>query len=417
MDVGVLNMLIQRNNYIDKIYPFVDTEVIKVITGLRRSGKSYMLELIKERLLKDGRKPDQFISINFEKNREKELKEVYLLSNYLESRVEISSYEKVYIFLDEIQEVTEFERVINSLRATFPDKVDIYITGSNSQLLSGELATLIGGRYVQFVIYPFRFSEYLTAKGTNKKQVDELFSQYIIEGGMPFLATQSLPSPQHQNYLEAIYDSAILNDVIERETIRKPGILKKIFEYVLNNIGRIFSARNVSDYLKREENIEVSPDTVLDYLEAGTHAYLILPIKRYDIQGKKLLSTQQKYYVVDHGFREAIVGRNQQDIELILENVVLLELLARDYKVTVGRTNKYEVDFIAEKRYGGQTKKLYIQVSYLISSDKTHEREFRSLQSISDNYRKIVLSLSPIPTGMDGIEHIKLYDFLLDPEW
>lgn len=406
--------MIIRDTYIQSIIPFVDTELIKVMTGVRRSGKSMMLKMIREYLVNQGVDEEQFIIINFEEL----IYEPYLdyreLYRFIEDEI-ARKKQKVYIFLDEIQEVQSFEKVINSLRAKYDTGVDIYITGSNAKLLSGELSTLLGGRYIQFKIYPFKFSEYVKGKQSIGIQKDsfQFFQSFLVEGGMPFPVFQDFQYRDQANYLTDIYNSIILKDIIERENIRDPELLRRLLNFVLANVGRTFSANSVVKYLKHE-GISASVTSVLNYLGYATSAFAIIPLRRYDIQGKRFLSTSEKYYVVDHGIRQAIIGRNDQDIELVLENIVLLELMARGYDVYVGKTNQYEVDFIAEKKQAQKIERLYFQVCYLLASEETRKREFRALQEINDNYQKTVLSLDPITSGIDGIIHKNLIEWLLD---
>lgn len=406
--------MIERLHYLDRIIPFVDTELIKVITGVRRSGKSMMLKQVQNHLIVKGVQKEQIININFEEMRNESLLEYRALNNYLEESIENLS-SKAYIFLDEIQEVASFERVINSLRASYGNMVDIYITGSNAKLLSGELATFLSGRYVQFEIYPFTLSEYIKGKRSINIGLtnQEYFNNYLIEGGMPFPIFQEFTYTDTQSYLSDVYNSIILKDIVERENIREPEILRRLLNYVLGNIGRTFSARSIVKYFK-SEGINSSINTIINYLTFAQSAYAIIPLRRYDIQGKKLLQSQEKYYVVDHGLRQAIIGRNEEDIELVLENIVLLELMARGYDVYVGKSKDYEVDFVAEKKEKDGLVRKYIQVSYLIATPETREREFRSLKVIEDNFEKLVLSLDPITLSSEGISHYNLIDWLLD---
>lgn len=405
--------MITRNSYLKSIIPFIDTELIKVLTGVRRAGKSVMLKLIQEYLIQQGVEESQFIIINFEELRYHDYKDYLKLNEYLENQID-SIDNKTYIFLDEIQEVNEFERVVNSLRARYENKVDIYITGSNAQLLSSELSTLIAGRYIQFEIYPFSFEEYIRGKKSLgvKKTNNEYFKDYLVSGGMPFTVLQNFTYQDNVNYLNDLYNSIILKDIVERENIRDPGLLKRLMAFILGNIGRTFSANSVRKYLKNE-GVNASINTIINYLGFAKNAYAIIPISRYDIQGKRLLSSQEKYYVVDHGLRQAIIGRNEEDIELVLENIVLLELISRDYEVFVGKTNQYEVDFIAEKKQERGIDKKYIQVSYLLASKETREREFRPLKQIEDNHDKLVLSLDEFTSDSDGIIHQNLIEWLL----
>ncbi|NLN84334.1 MAG: ATP-binding protein [Firmicutes bacterium] len=405
--------MINRQNYLDAIIPFIDTELIKVLTGVRRAGKSVMLKLIQNHLIEKGVEENQIIEINFEELIYEPYLEYHALNDYLEERIaEIKI--KAYIFLDEIQEVKSFEKVINSLRATHGNKIDIYITGSNATLLSGELATLIGGRYVQFEIYPFTFSEYVAGRkslGEEKSDL-EYFQAYIVEGGMPFLAMQNFTYRDRLNYLSDVYNSIILKDIIEREKIRDPELLRRLLNFVLANIGRQISANSIRKYL-RNEGLNVSATTILNYLQYAKDAYAVISLPNYDLQGKTFLATPDKYYIVDHGLRQAIIGRNEEDIELVLENIVLLELMSRGYEVFVGKTNRYEVDFIAEIKTERGIDRKYIQVAYLLATKETREREFRLLEEIKDNYEKIVLSMDLLTNDSEGINHKNIIDWLL----
>jgi len=402
--------MIKRSLYLEKIIPFIDKDVVKVITGLRRSGKSVFLKQVEEYLINSKRDKKQMISLNFEDFTNEALKDIHVLHNYLSTRIKNSSNQKSYLFFDEIQEVPNFERVINSLRVEY--NVDIYLTGSNANLLSGELATYLAGRYIEFKMYPFRFKEYVEAKQQITKSnlaTRDLFDQYLVEGGMPFVAAENFTRNNQMTYLLDIYNSVILKDVLQRNKLRDSILLEKVFLYVLANIGRTFSATSIAKYLKNER-IKTTPETILNYINFGVEAFLIIPLRRYDLEGKKLLSTQEKYYVVDNGLRQAVIGRAEQDPELILENIVLMELLARGYQVHVGKLNEYEVDFIATK----SAEKIYIQVSYLLTTEETREREFGILEKINDNYPKILLTLDPLTSTRNGIEHVKIHDFLLD---
>ncbi|CAM3712168.1 ATP-binding protein [Erysipelothrix urinaevulpis] len=413
MDSRKGDTVIARDTYMNQIIPFIDTEVIKVLSGVRRSGKSMMLELIQDYLLKEGVLREQFIQINFEELKNEQYLDYHRLNTYLETEIEKKNL-KTYIFLDEIQEVDSFEKVINSLRASYNDNVDIYLTGSNAKLLSGELATLLAGRYVQFEIYPFKFTEYLEGKkeiGIEKSN-QEHFQSFMIEGGMPFPVLQNFSYQARVSYLTDVYSSIILKDIVERENIRDSDLLRRLLNFVLANVGRTFSANSVVRYLKNE-GIKASVTTVVNYLGYAVDAYAIIPLKRFDIQGKRFLKSEEKYYVVDHGLRQAIIGRNEEDIELVLENIVLLELKARGYQVSVGKTNQYEVDFVAEKKVENGLDRKYIQVSYLLASSETREREFRSLKEIDDNFDKLVLTLDPFTSDSDGISHLNIIDWLI----
>lgn len=397
--------MIQREYYMKQIRPFINTDLIKVLTGIRRSGKSVMLQLIQEELLSQQVRPDQMISLNFEDLANLPLCQPMALYQWIADKA-AAIKGKIYIFLDEIQEVTNWERVINSLRVAFD--VDIYLTGSNAKLLSGELSTYLAGRYVQFVIYPFSYQEFILANQLD--DTPQAFQKYLLFGGMPFLMNLHFQEGPSRQYLQDMYNSVILKDIVQRNNLRDVDLLERIIGYALSSIGHVFSASNITKYLKSEHR-KVSNDTVLNYLNACTTAYLFYKIPRQDLLGKKLLSINEKYYVVDHGLREAVYGYNACDIDPILENIVCLELLRRGYTVTIGKTGNFEVDFIAEK--GNQ--KCYVQVTYLLASPETIEREFRVYKDIKDNYPKYVVSMDELDFSQDGIQHYNIRKFLQLP--
>lgn len=397
--------MIQREYYMKQIRPFINTDLIKVLTGIRRSGKSVMLQLIQEELLSQQVRPDQMISLNFEDLANLPLCQPMALYQWIADKAAVIKG-KIYIFLDEIQEVTNWERVINSLRVAFD--VDIYLTGSNAKLLSGELSTYLAGRYVQFVIYPFSYQEFILANQLD--DTPQAFQKYLLFGGMPFLMNLHFQEGPSRQYLQDMYNSVILKDIVQRNNLRDVDLLERIIGYALSSIGHVFSASNITKYLKSEHR-KVSNDTVLNYLNACTTAYLFYKIPRQDLLGKKLLSINEKYYVVDHGLREAVYGHNARDIDQILENIVCLELLRRGYTVTIGKTGNFEVDFIAEKG----NRKCYVQVTYLLASPETIEREFRVYKDIKDNYPKYVVSMDELDFSQDGIQHYNIRKFLRLP--
>ena len=397
--------MIQREYYMKQIRPFINTDLIKVLTGIRRSGKSVMLQLIQEELLSQQVRPDQMISLNFEDLANLPLCQPMALYQWIADKA-AAIKGKIYIFLDEIQEVTNWERVINSLRVAFD--VDIYLTGSNAKLLSGELSTYLAGRYVQFVIYPFSYQEFILANQLD--DTPQAFQKYLLFGGMPFLMNLHFQEGPSRQYLQDMYNSVILKDIVQRNNLRDVVLLERIIGYALSSIGHVFSASNITKYLKSEHR-KVSNDTVLNYLNACTTAYLFYKIPRQDLLGKKLLSINEKYYVVDHGLREAVYGHNARDIDQILENIVCLELLRRGYTVTIGKTGNFEVDFIAEKG----NRKCYVQVTYLLASPETIEREFRVYKDIKDNYPKYVVSMDELDFSQDGIQHYNIRKFLRLP--
>lgn len=397
--------MIQREYYMKQIRPFINTDLIKALTGIRRSGKSVMLQLIQEELLSQQVRPDQMISLNFEDLANLPLCQPMVLYRWIADKA-AAIKGKIYIFLDEIQEVTNWERVINSLRVAFD--VDIYLTGSNAKLLSGELSTYLAGRYVQFVIYPFSYQEFILANQLD--DTPQAFQKYLLFGGMPFLMNLHFQEGPSRQYLQDMYNSVILKDIVQRNNLRDVDLLERIIGYALSSIGHVFSASNITKYLKSEHR-KVSNDTVLNYLNACTTAYLFYKIPRQDLLGKKLLSINEKYYVVDHGLREAVYGHNARDIDQILENIVCLELLRRGYTVTIGKAGNFEVDFIAEKG----NRKCYVQVTYLLASPETIEREFRVYKDIKDNYPKYVVSMDELDFSQDGIQHYNIRKFLRLP--
>ncbi|WP_172207114.1 ATP-binding protein [Lactococcus hodotermopsidis] len=403
--------MINRPLYLKQIIPVIDKDIIKVIVGFRRSGKSILLKLIQDYLLENGRAESQFIKINFEDFFYYDYRDPKQLHDFLKEKIAAING-KAYLFLDEIQEVTGFEQVINSLRVS--ENVDIYITGSNSNLLSGELATYLAGRYIQFFVYPFSFKEYISAKEElgESKGISDYFLAYIREGGMPFVVTQNLPLQIKENYLKDIYHSVVLKDIIERNSIRDVALLERVIRFALANTGQIFSATSISKYLKSQgRNVKV--DTLLNYLKYCVDALLFYPLARNDLKGKKIFQTNAKYYVVDHGLRETLLHDNETEIQMILENIVALEAFRRGYAVTIGYVGDYEIDFVIEKE--GQ--KIYLQVTYLLNASKTIEREFRSLLKLADNYRKIVLSMDLVLQPREGIEHLRVEEFLLREDW
>ena len=403
--------MIKRELYMKRIRPFIGSDLIKVLTGLRRSGKSVMLELIQEELINSGISGTQFISINFESMSNAYLCTAKALHSEIIKRV--STFKgKSYLFFDEIQEVEQWEKCVNSFRVDLD--CDIYITGSNAKLLSGELATYLAGRYVEFVIYPFSYEEFIQLYRSNFPETSQsdAFTKYLTVGGMPYLNNLKYASEPSRQYLQDIYNSVVLKDVIKRNNIRDVDLLERIIAYITANVGTTFSATRISKYLISEGR-SVSTETVLNYIRACEDAFLFYRVKRQDLQGKKILTVNEKYYIADHGMREAVFGGNMRDINLILENIVYMELLRRGYDVTVGKTNDKEIDFVCEKR--GQ--KLYVQVSYLLASEETIDREFGVYDSIRDNFPKYVVTLDEFDMSRDGIKHRNIRDFLLAPEW
>lgn len=403
--------MIKRELYMKRIRPFINTELIKVMTGIRRCGKSVMLELIKQELVESGISPSQFISINFEDMRYDHLHTAKVLHEEITRRA--SQIEgRAYLFFDEIQEVTDWEKCINSFRVGL--NCDIYITGSNAKLLSGELATYLGGRYVEFIIYPFSFAEFLELYRpiAPEASIQNCFQKYLVSGGMPYLANIRYEAEPSRQYLTDLFNSVQLKDIVKRNKIRDVDLLERIIAYVMTNIGTTFSATSLVKFFKNEQRT-VSAETILNYIRYCCDAYLFYQVKREDLPGKQILSSNEKYYIADHGIREAVFGGNTQNIQLILENIVYMELLRRGYSVTIGRVGDKEIDFVCTR----QADKIYIQVTYLLASDETINREFGVYDNIRDNYPKYVVSLDEFDMSRNGIKHRNIRDFLLMEEW
>ena len=404
-------MLVEREMYMSRIRPFIGKNIVKVLTGIRRSGKSVMLELIKKELRETGVSDSNFFSYNFEDLALSSLCTAEALNNEILRRRE-GTEGKVYLFFDEIQEVKEWEKTVNSLRATID--CDIYITGSNAKLLSSELSTYLAGRYVEFVIYPFSFSEFLTLYRLSfpKEGIPECFRKYMTLGGMPYLSVLNYNSEAAKIYLEDTYTSIALKDIAKRNNIRDIDLLERVMAYLAENIGRTFSALSISKYFKSEFR-KVSVDTILNYIRFSMEAFLFYQVKRENVAGKEILSTNEKYYIADQGLREAKYGNNEKDVELVLENIVFMELLRRGYTVHTGRVGDKEIDFIATK----QSEKIYVQVTYLLAGESTIEREFGVYSLVSDNWPKYVVSMDEFNMSRDGIKHMKVRDFLLADKW
>ncbi len=406
-----MKFMIKRELYMSRIRPFIGSDLIKVMTGIRRCGKSVMLELIKQELMESGIDPAQLISINFEDMNYSHLQTAQALHDEITKRVaEVKG--KAYLFFDEIQEVTDWEKCINSFRVSLD--CDIYITGSNAKLLSGELATYLGGRYVEFIIYPFSFREFmeLYRPVVPNASIQKSFQKYLLLGGMPYLANLRYTDVPSKQYLQDLFNSVQLKDIVKRNKIRDVDLLERIISYVMANMGATFSANSLAKFLKNERRA-TAPETILNYIKYCCEAYLFYQVKREDIQGKQVLASNEKYYIADHGIREAVFGGNTRDINLVLENIVYLELLRRGYEITVGRAGDKEIDFVCN-RHG---KKLYVQVAYLLASEETVNREFGVYDSIRDNFPKYVVSLDEFDMSRNGIKHQNIRDFLLAEEW
>ncbi|WP_405352074.1 ATP-binding protein [Fusobacterium animalis] len=403
--------MIKRDLYLEEIKKYMNKPIIKVITGMRRSGKSMILKLIQEELKNDGIDEKNIIYINFESLVFIDIKDFEALYKHIIKKT-FNKKGKIYILLDEIQEVKGWEKAINSFLVDLD--VDIYITGSNANLLSSELATYIAGRYIEIKIYPLSFQEYIDFASENNKKtplsIDEYFYQYLNFGGLPGIHIFNYNKEEIYQYIADVYNSILLRDVIARNNIRDIELLERVVLYIMDNIGNTFSAKSISDFLKNQGR-KLSIETIYNYLKALENAFIISKVQRYDIKGKNILETQEKYYLSDLGFRNAKLGYQSNDISSYLENIIFLELLRRKYKVNVGKKNNKEIDFIANLR----DENLYLQVTYLLASSETIEREFSPLKAIKDNYPKMVLSMDNLPeSNIEGIKRKRIIDFLLE---
>lgn len=404
--------MIERISHLNKLLPFVDKPVIKVITGIRRCGKSTLLRQIVQKLENKNVSPEQIILINMELMEFDHLKNYHDFYSYIKEK-QSKSKGKFYVLIDEVQEVNEWEKAINSLLAE--QNSDIYITGSNAKLLSSELATLLSGRYVEFKIYPLVFSEFLMFRN-NKKQrinINDEFNLYLKFGGFPGIHHIELEDSIIRQYLQSIYNSVLLKDVIVRNSIRDAALLDNISKYLIDNSGKITSAKGISDYMKSQKR-KASVDTVLNYIRFSCDALLFEKVERYDVKGKRLLETHEKYYMSDIGLRFATLGYTPQSISSQLENIFYLELKSRNFNVTIGKIDDFEIDFIATKG----NEKWYFQVCTNLTDQKVIEREYRSLEMVSDSFPKYVLSLDKgFETTSSGIKWMNIIDFLLDKSW
>lgn len=398
--------MLKRELYLKRIRDFYDSDLIKILVGIRRCGKSVILEQIIEELKNKGINEDHIIYVNFEFIEFEELTDYKKLNNYIKEKIKDSSM--YYIFFDEIQNVENFEKVVNSLRAS--QKVSIFITGSNSRLLSEELSTILSGRYVSFRINPLSYKEVLQLKCL-EKSTDEAFQDFMKWGSLPN-RFQFQNEEAIKNYLYGVFDSIILRDVVERLKIRDTSLFNLILQYIIDTIGREFSAENIINFLKNEGR-EVSTLTIYSYIEALCKALLIRKVYRYDVHGKAVLKTLNKYYVTDLGIAQIKNNKTEIDKSYAIENIVYNELIIKGYDVFTGKTKKGEIDFVATK----PNKKIYIQVAFSIPNEETKKREFGAYDNINDNYPKYVISLDKITYEYNGIKHVNLIDFLLDDEF
>ena len=396
--------MIQRKEYFDKLVGYKDKKIIKVITGVRRCGKSTLLELFKQYLLDNGVMENQIIFINFEDYEFDDLKDPKKLYKYVKDR--IVKDKMTYLIFDEIQNVNEFQKVIDSF--FIKNNIDIYITGSNAYILSGELATLLSGRYVKIEMLPLSFSEYVSVSNENIS-IEEHYKNYIETSSFPYVLNLEKEKNQIKEYLSSIYDTIILKDVISRKKISDVMMLESVIRFLMDNIGNELSTKKISDTMTSNGR-KISVRTVESYISSFMESYIVYQAKRYDIKGKQYLKTLEKYYTVDIGLRNALIGNKGKDIGHILENVIYLELIRRGYDVYVGKIDNVEVDFVAKNETGLK----YIQVAATVRDEKTLERELKSLQKIRDFYPKYILTLDMDPIAdYDGIKKINALEFLL----
>ena len=393
--------MVERQEYMQKLIQWKDRQVIKVVTGVRRCGKSTLLLMFREFLEKNGVDSKKCISINFEDLRYEELKDYHKLYVYIMEHV--TEEGRYYIFLDEIQLVPDFQKAVDSLYLR--ENVDLYLTGSNAAMLSGELATMLSGRYVEIRMLPLSFREYYELVGGDRK---EAFNAYYRKGGFPYAALLQEDAVR-RDYLMGIYNTVLLKDIVERKRIADVPLLEGIIRFLADNIGNVVSVKKISDSLTSDGR-KTTAMTVDGYVQALKDAFILYEANRYDVKGKQYLRSLEKYYLVDIGLRSLLLGERVRDVGRILENIVYLELLRRGYRVSVGKVDTLEVDFVAESG----DERIYYQVSASVLDPATYDREFRPLKRIHDNYPKYVLSMDDLPMGEDGIRQMNIIDFLLE---
>ena len=403
--------MIERPLYVDKIMAYVDTPFVKILTGVRRCGKSTILKMIMERLKTERNIPeDRIISCRFDSMEYEDMtaKQIYTLL-----KDQLSSTGRTYLFLDEVQEIKGWEKVVNSLASDFD--VDLYITGSNSRMMSSEIATYLTGRYISFRIFTLSFGEYLMFKSkfANVGEPKAELANYVRMGGFPATHLQAYSQDEIYTIVRDIYNSTIFSDIVKRNQVRKIDQLERVVKYTFNNVGNTFSAKSIADYLKAERR-SLDNETVYSYLEKLEKAYLLHRCSRYDLQGKEILKTQEKFYLADVALRYSVLGYNADSVASSLENIVYLELCRRGYTVNVGKTGDSEIDFVAVR----QNEKIYVQVTQEINSEKTEKREYSRLLEIPDNYPKFVLTTDEFAGGnYEGIKTMHIADFLLSAEY
>jgi len=400
--------MINREKYINELRAFIDKPLIKVLTGIRRSGKSTVLKLLKKELLEKEIEISQIIDINLESFNYADLTNASELYSFIKNN--IKNTKKHYLLLDEIQEVKEWEKAVNALLVDF--NVDIYITGSNSHLLSSELATYIAGRYVEIPVFTLSFAEFINFRQhyfKEEKNTAEQLEEYIEMGGFPVIHTSYFSLESAYKIVYDIYSSVILRDTVQRYKIRDTELLERIIKYAFDNIGNTFSGKNVADYFKSQHR-KIDINTVYNYMNALEGAFILYKVPRYDIRGKEVLKTQEKHYLSDVSLLYATMGFKTSMIAQLLENIVFLELKRRGYIVYIGKIDQKEIDFIAERK----DEKIYIQIAYKIESKETAEREFYSLATIKDQYPKYVVTMDDFwNENLYGVKHMHIKEFLL----
>lgn len=402
--------MIYRPSYVDKIMAYVDTPFVKILTGVRRCGKSTILKMIMSKLRERGIPESRIVSYCFDSM---EYEDMTAKQMYSELKSRVSPEGKTYFFLDEMQEIKGWEKVVNSLSSDYD--VDLYITGSNSRMMSSEISTYLTGRYVSFRIYTLSFAEYLTFKEQYAAVGDprQELANYIRLGGFPATHLQNYTQDEVYTIVRDIYNSTFFSDIVRRNQVRKIDQIERVVKYTFNNVGNTFSAKSISDYLKAEHRA-LDNETVYSYLEKLEKAYLLHRCSRYDLQGKEILKTQEKFYLADTSLRYSVLGYNADSVATSLENVVYLELCRRGYAVNIGKTSDGEIDFVATR----QNEKVYVQVTQQIASEKTERREYERLLEIRDNYPKYVLRTDEFAGGnYEGIKTMHVADFLLSDEF
>ena len=396
----------KRDLYLNKLLDFKDTKLIKVVTGIRRCGKSSLMELLKQELLTQGIEEERIIHINFESLKFDFIKDYMSLYNFLEGKIVFG--QKMYIMLDEIQQVESWEKAVNSLSVDYD--VDLYITGSNGYLLSSELATLLSGRYVEIKMLPLSFKEYLEFNSAEQNQTMETkFKEFMRVGGFPTLSEIEGKQEVVDSFLYGIYNTVIMKDVIQRNVVKDAALLEVLVKYVFDNVGNITSPKKISDYLNNERR-KTTSETIDNYLKMLENAFIIYNVKRYDVKGKQHLKTLEKYYPVDPGLRNTILGNRDYNYGHALEGVLFLEMLRRYPEVSIGKWKENEIDFVVQS----SEERIYYQVAASVAEEKTLRRELLPLQAINDNYKKVILTLDRMPVKYyEGIEIVNILDWLI----